>query len=94
MPLQFEGEVRIRVDDTEAVVKGRDDVIYIEGPLLRLQGVGPKMELGPLAKMADRLGLTLCFALPGGFEMRLGRKAKRSGWVSRLVDGPASVGRA
>lgn len=94
MPLELDGVVRLRVDDSEALIRGEGDTIFVEGSLPRLSGGIAKPDLGAIARWADRFGLTIRYALPGGFEMRLGRKADRDGWVARLVKGPASVGRA
>ncbi len=92
MGFQFDGVLRLRAHGSEAVVRGDGDCLYITGSLSSLRGAGPTPSLGPLARLADRLGVTVCVDMAAGFELRLGRRAKR-GVLSGFLGGPASVGR-
>lgn len=93
MGLNFDGALQLRVDDSEMTVRGKGDTIFVDGPMLKMQRVGSPGSLGTVAHLAARFGVTIRIALPGGFEMRLGKGETEGGWVSRLVDGPASMGR-
>ena len=92
MGLQFDGVLRLRAQGSETEVRGAGDCLYITGSLSPLRGEGPSPSLGPLARLADRWGVTVCVDMAAGFELRLGRRAKR-GVLAGLVGGPASVGR-
>lgn len=94
MPMELYGEIRLRVDGSEAVIRGEGNAVRIYSPWMRRLRRSPKVRLGAIARLAQRLGITIRYALPAGFEVRLGRKSDRNTWMSRLVGGPASMGRA
>ena len=92
--LRFDGEVQIHADGSEMIVRGAGDTLFVEGALSQAPGIRSLASLGSVAHAAKRFGVTIRVALRGGLEMRLGSGQSERGWVSRLVRGPASIGRA